>query len=503
MLASSSYVEFGVLCFLRCVGVTDFPPPHRQTNANFDFGLAHGSLTTRRLRLSPHRVLNSSYAGTKMQSRNEHPLHADPLNINTQTSSTTPPPTQTNDTQRSGKEQTKVLPRSVRWRLSLGVLTKLTDDDTKTTEELLKSIENLNALKLRCQRSRYEDIETTHYWKSTPTCIADDTTPVGGVDDKNGAKNAGSHLEGLHHVAPGDDPLSALVQSAANKKGLFGGNGIFGANKPRSRTTSDGSRSSWNDSGDVACKGSRWSEFYNTREVLDVIEKDLDRLPSDHYTIFHQWKTRIEGERKDKSFHSKQDNGAEFHFQKDERRNKYRARSWTLGQMQKGESTGNLLAMLEDDKRKQDENANAAAIQASIKERAGRMSQILFVYAKCHPEIKYRQGMHEVLSYVLLAFEMDMLEYVNSAERKSGGVDSFSSKGKDTDGGKAGVDSSGKIVVVRLLDPEYILHDAFSLFECIMTSLAHAYDAVPAGDETAQVMLEEARVKRGEHFASY
>jgi hypothetical protein len=73
----------------------------------------------------------------------------------------------------------------------------------------------------------------------------------------------------------------------------------------------------------------------------------------------------------------------------------------------------------------------------------------------------------------------------------------------DTDGCRAGVDSSGNIVVVRLLDPEYILHDAFSLFECIMTSLAHAYDAIPAGDITAEVMLEEARTKRGEHFPSY
>jgi hypothetical protein len=425
---------------------------------------------------------------------NEHPLHT-PLKTIAQTSGTTIPPSNKNDTHLTGKQQTKVLPRCVRWRLCLGLLTKPTHDNTKSIEEILKSIEDLNALKLRCQRSRYDDIETAHYWSSTPTSIADDTTPVGGVDDKNG------------------------VQSASSK-GLFG----FGANKPKSRSSSDSPRSSWNDGDEVACKGSRWSEFYNTREVLNVIEKDLDRLPSDHYTIFHQWRTRIvekshrDGgelkrwqqesdevvDGKDKNCHLKQEKGAESTFQKAETRVKSRAirnKSWSLGQVQK--STDSVLAMVEDDKRKKEEYAMAAAIQASIKERACRMSQILFVYARCHPEIGYRQGMHEVLSNVLLAFEMDMLEYVNFTERRRGAVGSFFSKGMDTDGCRAGVDLSGNIVVVRLLDPEYILHDAFTLFECIMTSLAHAYDAIPAGDKTAEVMLEEARTKRGEHFPSY
>jgi hypothetical protein len=456
-----------------------------------------------------------------MQSRKEHPLLTDPLTTIAQTSGTTIPPAKNKVIQVTGKQQTKVLPRCVRWRLSLGLLAKPTHDCTKSIEEILKSIEDLNALKLRCQRSRYEDIETTHYWRSTPTSIADDTT-MGGLDDKNGLKNSGSHLEGLHHVAPGDDPLSALVQSSSGK-GLFGGNGIFGAKKPKSRSPSDSLRSSRNDGGEVACKGSRWSEFYNTREVLDVIEKDLDRLPSDHYTIFHQWRTRIEGKSyldggnlkrwrqesdevvsgKDNNCHLKQDKAAESPFQKTETRVKSRAnrnKSWNLGQMQK--SSDIILAMVEDDKRKQEEDEKAAAIQASIKERAWRMSQILFVFARCHPEVGYRQGMHEVLSNVLLAFEMDMLEYVTFTERRRGRIGSCSSKGMDTDGCRAGVDSSGNIVVVRLLDPEYVLHDAFNLFECIMTSLAHAYDAIPAGDETAEFMLEEARTKRGEHFGT-
>ncbi len=65
-------------------------------------------------------------------------------------------------------------------------------------------------------------------------------------------------------------------------------------------------------------------------------------------------------------------------------------------------------------------------------------------------------------------------------------------------GGTAGVDSSGNVVVVLLLDPDYMLHDAFSLFECIMTALAPSYDAIPSGDEVTKTMLKITKAERGE-----
>jgi len=123
--------------------------------------------------------------------------------------------------------------------------------------------------------------------------------------------------------------------------------------------------------------------------------------------------------------------------------------------------------------------------------------QILFVYAREHPELGYRQGMHEVLSYVLLALEMDLLEQSIISERKKWRSSSLRnsflllSKDEEPDGGRAGVDSSGNRVVVRLLDPNYMLHDAFCLFETIMTALCPAYDALPAG-------AEEAKTEQGE-----
>ncbi len=39
---------------------------------------------------------------------------------------------------------------------------------------------------------------------------------------------------------------------------------------------------------------------------------------------------------------------------------------------------------------------------------AEQLSHMLFVYAREHPELGYQQGMHEILSYVLLALEMDV-----------------------------------------------------------------------------------------------
>jgi len=447
------------------------------------------------------------------------------------------------------RQQSKQLPRSVRWRLSLGLLTRpATDPETNEKEALLKSIEDLNALKLRCQRSRYDELEKKHYWKSTPTVIADET-------NANGSSfNSGSeHTEGggLHHVAPGDDPLSGALIEESNKtnapektegrdrklfKSFLGGDKTKRSNSLLSESfTSMGSNASNED--DQACKGSRWADFYSTREVLDVIEKDLVRLPNNHYTIFHEWRIkkkslkehdpvyamqqvqRDNGNGMDESNHSFSSNssgrsGNKLAQSQVVQQGTSARQTWKLGQsinfglLKGAKSVENFSSLLEDDMDDEDEEekrneTSKAEVEASIKERAGRISQILFVYAREHPEMGYRQGMHEILSNVLLALEMDLLEQTITMERTRWTRDSLcfglpKKGGGEGEGGVAGVDSSGNLVVIRLLDEEYILHDAFTLFEYIMTSLAPAYDAIPAGDEMAASMLEEANEERGE-----
>ena len=200
------------------------------------------------------------------------------------------------------RQQTKKLPRSVRWRLSLNLLSRPVTS-TEEKDQLLKSIEDLNALKLRFQRSRYEELEKKHYWKSTPMGIAQtstnhcssfseyDTMPSNGSKRPNGNEEHNTSMNSLHQVAPGEDPLSAFAMNdskhgGSNKfgGGLFGGGPPKGHTRPRSRSkgdlggsfTSVGSNSEYGD--EAMCKGSRWASFYSTREVLDVIEKGKRRV---------------------------------------------------------------------------------------------------------------------------------------------------------------------------------------------------------------------------------
>lgn len=511
------------------------------------------------------------------------------------------------------------LPRSVRWRLSLGLLTVPLPDKSKQKREatltpstaaaasasskkthdeeppLMKSIESTNALRLRLQRSRYDELEKKHYWSSTIMGIADGGHRAEDAGEKEGVA--------IHQVARGEDPLSSLLQppnandSADGKGKLFGGKGkgVFGGKRLLSRAKDKNNLDSslhgaMIDPGEndaAACKGSRWADFYSTKEVLDVIEKDLNRLPSDHYKVYHEWRIKVQELRQ---WQLKQELQEQLNLEnseeplKDEERplqqthqhtqqpafntlkrwNQYSASGTTAaygvsskasvsglskwkfsrrtgdvgndtGPNTKGHysdySEADLLAQgpptpeEEEERLRLEHEAERMEINISTRERAERLSRMLFVYAREHPELGYRQGMHEILSYVLLALEMDIavqdrhrwrqdlkstepLTRSFTAMRSPLHADDENTE-KTTDniasqlrhsisGGTAGVDSSGNVVVVRLLDPDYMLHDAFSLFECIMTALAPSYDAIPCGDEVTENILEIAKAERGE-----
>ena len=222
--------------------------------------------------------------------------------------------------QQSNKKKLQ-LPRSIRWRLSLNLLNTPPDDTTDNNnkeqeqEKLYKSIEQLNALKIRCQRSHYDELEKLHYWKSTPAAISSSDNEQT-ADHLSVGNTSQQKQNDLHsrHVSIGDDPLSSLLQrkrsnefesnDSSKPKEKWGG--IFG-NKNRDRSKSKDNlqqrvtaelertqtkQSEDNKTNESACKGSRWAEYYSTREVLDVIEKDLDRLPNDHYLIYHEYRMK-------------------------------------------------------------------------------------------------------------------------------------------------------------------------------------------------------------------
>mmetsp|Transcript_2344 Transcript_2344/g.3136 ORF Transcript_2344/g.3136 Transcript_2344/m.3136 type:complete len:651 (+) Transcript_2344:67-2019(+) len=172
-----------------------------------------------------------------------------------------------------------------------------------------------------------------------------------------------------------------------------------------------------------------------TREVLNVIEKDLNRLPPDHHFCYHRW---ICNSGKQQST---------------------RVKSGEVGaDGNNNMSTVNGASNLSNDQ-----------TERSREERSELLSQILFVYAKEHPALGYRQGMHEILSYIFLAIETDLLEHGVKAENVS--LAGLNDVGEDKESDET------KEEDVRILDAAKIMHDAFILFECVMSSLAPAYDA--------------------------
>jgi len=107
----------------------------------------------------------------------------------------------------------------------------------------------------------------------------------------------------------------------------------------------------------------------------------------------------------------------------------------------------------------------------SVKERTARLTELLLIHAREHSELAYRQGMHEIASYLLLVLEMDLYD-VESALQSSGAVDEqFRS----------------------LLDAAFLVNDAFTMFERVMSNLSPAYDVKHSPSHKSSPMEEMGR----------
>ena len=122
-----------------------------------------------------------------------------------------------------------------------------------------------------------------------------------------------------------------------------------------------------------------------------MIEKDLKRLQPDHHTYHHSRR----------NFQSQQIQGGEINFEE------------------------------------------------TVQERTDRLTEILQLYALEHPEIGYRQGMHEIASYLMLVIEMDLFDQESQQQQ-------FENN--------------------DLLVDEFLKHDTYHMLSCIMGSLGRAYD---------------------------
>jgi len=326
------------------------------------------------------------------------------------------------------------LPRSIRWRLQLGLLQddplflqgKESNNSNNELESYLSSLNEYNRILVNEQRSLFEQLCDKHYRQSSALSIINDmennynqqqstvrlppkkpsqSTSTSGTS--TGSKDISK--KSLKIVS--DDPLSIIATMEEERVKIDKMNiierkknmALASRMHKKQQLLQQNSSSELIDSTDSKAnvqeclKGSktRWDEFYSSKEVMDIIKKDLDRLPLNHHHYYHQRK--------------------------------------------KGIST---YSQVED-----------ASLTKSREDRSFLLAKILFVYAREH-SIGYRQGMHEILSFVMMAVEKDLLTR-DLTER----VDKPEMNTEDE----------------YLLNDTKIIHDTYTIFNTIMASLLLAF----------------------------
>lgn len=100
------------------------------------------------------------------------------------------------------------------------------------------------------------------------------------------------------------------------------------------------------------------------------------------------------------------------------------------------------------------------------------MLDVLFIWCKMHPDIGYRQGMHEILAPVLWVMERDAVDVVAA--------------------GRDGVDE----LLVDLVDSRFMEHDSFTLFATAMETAQGFYAPAPerAASNQTPMLARSARI---------
>ena len=344
------------------------------------------------------------------------------------------------------------LPRSIRWRIQLELIKDCDGEnveqagltergwnehkDNKYLEDLALRNESI----IMDQRTGYEKLTEKHYRQSSALAIINDTeinSPLDGRVPGPGTSGKSSRAA-RKKVVPKmmaknpvknvvDDPLSLMASMEEQKmkvdrqKEIDRKRELIMASRPHMlyhpatvKTTTNTNASTDDLDSDFksnteSMTKTRWDDFYSSKDTIDLIEKDLDRMPIDHHIFFHQRKTKE-------------------------------------------------MISVDDE----DWNADNPITMQSRKERSKILSEILFVYAKEH-SIGYRQGMHEILSFLLMAIEIDLLglERSQSQPQRDGTI----------------TESLYSPAVKRcLLNQSTLIHDTYCMFDAVMSSLASSFE---------------------------
>ena len=87
---------------------------------------------------------------------------------------------------------------------------------------------------------------------------------------------------------------------------------------------------------------------------------------------------------------------------------------------------------------------------------------ILFIYSKLHPDVGYRQGMHELLAPILWVVHCDALESNEAREKQE-----------------------SDLLMAEVLNRDYVEHDTFTLFCAVMQTAKSFYEL---GDSNAPIV---------------
>lgn len=105
------------------------------------------------------------------------------------------------------------------------------------------------------------------------------------------------------------------------------------------------------------------------------------------------------------------------------------------------------------------------------------MTRILFIYAKLNPNLKYRQGMHELLGPIIYVLTMDSEMHTEIEPDRTNSQKSREMQALNT-----------------ICDSSFIEHDSFSLFEVFMKPASRWYAVNDTGDSSPSQIVTKSRL---------
>lgn len=269
------------------------------------------------------------------------------------------------------------LPRSIRWRLQLGLLRLPDAEDPVSLDDLYE----FNASLLQEQRARYDNLVEKHEAGLVGNVVVPEEETENTIDAPTEEPPAAGMML---------DPLTAMVQEQeAKEKRRQELDLKYRKERARRKRGIYEGEADGHDRSDAVS--------------FEIIDKDLHRLQPEHYTYHHSRKRLLQQEHD---------------------------------------------------------------FDTSHKERTASLAELLHVHAREHPELGYRQGMHEIASYLLLVIEMDLYD-MESAMQSSGIVD---------------------VHTASILNANYLRNDAYTMLERVMSSLSPAYDVKHSPSQSSSPM---------------